>query len=329
MPDSFKLSRRIARLRAPVLATLIVALAACESAETLDPAGGLVPDAANEIVVDADAAPDADVQAEPVAEPALASASFAGGIPFGLTAQPITQFNGRYNGSKLTLGPSQILDRLSAVRSRGGKVAVMLAGNPRHYVDGDGHFSLTKWKGRVDQFKKLNLDSYINDGTIIAHYMLDEPNDKANWGGQQVSPSTLEEMARYSKSIWSNMPTLVRVEPSYLSGNHRYLDVAWAQYLARRGNVNDYIRRNVADAQNRGLALVVGLNVIHGGTPNKTRMTAKEVETYGSALLSNSYPCAFIMWQYNSDYLSSSGIGSAMDGLRRKAESRSNKSCRG
>jgi hypothetical protein len=136
-------------------------------------------------------------------------------------------------------------------------------------------------------------------------------------------------MARYSKSIWPNMPTLVRVEPSYLSGNHRYLDVAWAQYLARRGNVNDYIRRNVADAQNRGLALVVGLNVIHGGTPNKTRMTANEVETYGSALLSNSYPCAFIMWQYTSDYLSASGIGRAMHAPRRTAESRSSTSCRG
>jgi hypothetical protein len=314
MTYTFKLSRRIARLRAPVLA-VVLALVGCDGTAPLRPDD--LPDH------------DAGVRAVPVGEPQPASASFAGGIPIGMTAQPITQFNGRFNGSKLTLGPGQLLEQLSAVRARGGKVAVMLAGNPRHYVDGSGHFSLTKWKSRIDQFKSINFSSYVSDGTIIAHYMLDEPNDKANWNGEQVSPATLEEMARYSKQLWPDMPTLVRVEPDYLSGNHRYLDAAWAQYLARRGDVNDYIKRNVADAQQRGLALIVGLNVIHGGTPNKTRMTAGQVESWGSALLSSSYPCAFIMWQHDADYLSSAGVGGAMDALRRLAQNRGSPSCRG
>jgi hypothetical protein len=58
-------------------------------------------------------------------------------------------------------------------------------------------------------------------------------------------------------------------------------------------------------------------------------MTASEVENWGSALLSSSYPCAFINWEYSSDYYSSSSIRSAMSALRRKAENRSTKSCRG
>ncbi|MBA3894183.1 MAG: hypothetical protein H0X69_10885 [Gemmatimonadales bacterium] len=314
MTYTFKLSRRIARLRAPALATLMFVLAGCDSTQPLDPGTGITPDVSTHAVP---------------ADPQSASASFAGGIPIGMTAQPVTAFGGRFNGSKLTLGPGQLLEQLSAVRSRGGRIVVMLAGNPRHYVDGNGHFSLTKWKARVDLFKGIDFGSYVSDGTIIAHYLLDEPNDPANWNGQQVSPSTLEQMAQYSKQLWPAMPTIVRVEPSYLGGSHKYLDAAWAQYLARRGDVNDYIKRNVADAQQRGLALVVGLNVVHGGTPTKTRMTASQVEAWGSALLSSSYPCAFIMWQHDSDYLSSAGLGSAMDALRRLAQNRSSRTCRG
>ncbi len=57
-------------------------------------------------------------------------------------------------------------------------------------------------------------------------------------------------------------------------------------------------------------------------------MSASEVEDYGSALLASTYPCAFINWKYTSTYMNNSGIKSAMSALRRKAESRSTKSCR-
>jgi hypothetical protein len=140
--------------------------------------------------------------------------------------------------------------------------------------------------------------------------------------------STVEEMAKYSKSLWPTMATIVRAEPKHMGDNHRYLDAAWAQYLSRRGNVNEYIKDVVGDAQRKGLALVVGMNVLKGGSPNGTKMTASEVENWGSALLSSSYPCAFINWEYQGDYFSSSGIRSAMSALRRKAESRSTKSCK-
>jgi hypothetical protein len=69
------------------------------------------------------------------------------------------------------------------------------------------------------------------------------------------------------------------------------------------------------------------MNVLKGNR-NGGRMSASEVESWGSALLSSSYPCAFINWEYNSTYHSSSSIRSAMSSLRRKAENRSTKSCR-
>jgi hypothetical protein len=305
-------SRRIVRWGSLSAAALGLVLAACDHTQTLGPEAAGSPD---------------EVLAAPVEAP-TAAISQAGGIPFGMNGQPTGEYGAVYSGGKMTMSPSSILSKLSAIRARGGRVAVMLAGNPRYYKDGNGRFSLSKWKARVDRFKSRNFDSYINDGTIVGHYMIDEPNDKANWNGTTVSQSTLDEMARYSKQRWPKMATIVRVHPSYFKSSPRYVDAAWAQYLSRRGSVRDYIRESVAAAQRRNLEVIVGLNVIHGGTPNKTKMTASQVESYGSALLSSSYPCAFLSWKYNDNYLSSSSITSAMKKLRQKAEGRSRKSCR-
>jgi hypothetical protein len=306
MTYTFKLSRRIARLRAPLFAVLVLVLTGCDGGNSFDPH---VPESGDQ------------------ADGTLASAAFAGGIPIGYFAQPTSEFGSRYNGGHQNISPNLLLNELGAIKSRGGKVVLSLSGSPKYYVEG-GHFSLSKWKGRVDRYKGIDFSSYAKDGTIIGHYMIDEPNDPANWNGQPVSPSVLEEMARYSKQLWPDMPTIVRVEPSYLASNHRYLDAAWAQYLSRRGAADDYLRRNVADAQARGVALIVGLNVLKGGTPNGTKVTASQLESWGSTLLSSSYPCAFISWEYDSGYLSSGGIQGAMDVLRRQAQNRSTRTCR-
>ncbi len=317
MACSFKLSRRIARLRAPLFASLIVTLVACDTSESLDPISSSTPAETVEEVVLAES------------DTELAAASFAGGIPIGMAAQPVSEFGQRFTGGKRTIGPGQLLTELSQIRSRGGRVILMFAGHPRNYRDGNNHFSFEKWKGRVDDYKRLDFDQYVKDGTVVGHYLIDEPNDPRNWGGKPVPASMVEQMAKYSKDLWPGMATIVRVAPDYLDNDHRYLDAAWAAYLWRHGNVNDYLRRNVAEAQKRGLQLVVGLNVIDGGNPKKTPMSAREVEEWGSAMLDSSYPCAFIMWTHNSTYLRSSGMPDAMDALSRKAKNRSTKSCKG
>jgi hypothetical protein len=316
MTYTFKLSRRLARLRTPVLAAIILTLVGCNSTDSLNPDGGTLPEAGD--------------QGSPSVNPDFA-VSFAGGIPFGTFEQPVTEFGNRYNGAKENIWPEALLGELADIKSRGGKVVLMFAGSEQYYKDADGHFSMTKWKERVDRYKGVNFSSYVNDGTIIGHYMIDEPHDPYNWGGQPISQATLEEMAKYSKQVWPTMATIVREGPEYLakwSGTYQYLDGAWAQYLSRMGDATDYVRRNVAAAQSKNLALIVGLNFIKGGNPNGTEMTASQVQSFGSALLSSSYPCAFISWQYNASYLSSTSMKSAMDVLRDKAQSRSTKSCR-
>ncbi len=319
MPHGFKLPpRRLARLRTPVAALILISatLTGCDHTDSFTPDGSTPPEAAG--------------PASGAGDPALSTVSFAGGIPIGTFAQPTTMFGDRFNGAQRNILPDSLLRELAEIKARGGKVSLMFAGKETHYKDDAGHFSLSKWKARVDRFASLDFSSYIDDGTIIGHYLIDEPNDPVNWNGQPIPGATLEEMAQYSKQLWPNLVTIVRTEPGYLgqwSISYRYLDAAWAQYVHRKGDVNDYILRNVADAQNQGLGLVVGLNIRQGG-PDLAPLTASQLEEWGSALLSSLYPCAFISWQYDSTYLSGSGIGEALDVLRSQAQNRSTKSCR-
>jgi hypothetical protein len=313
MAHNFEFAARLVRLRAPLLAAMILAFAGCDDTEQpLSPESSTPTDAGVETVA--------------IGEPSLASATFAGGIPIGHFGQPASAFGSINNGAKMTVSPGSLLDYLAAVRARGGKVVLMFAGNHNYYKDGSGHFSLTKWKARIDRFRSVNFSSYITSGTIIGHFLIDEPNDASDWAGRMISPSTLDEMARYSKSRWPNMATIIRVEPYYFKSPPRYLDAVWAQYVTRKGTAADYIRRNVADAQRADLALVVGLNISKGG-PNRSRMTPSQVKSFGSTLLSSTYPCAFISWEYGS-YLTTSSMTDALRYLRSKAQSRSTKVCR-
>lgn len=325
MPYSFKLSRRIARLRAPLLPTLILAAVACGESDVLDPDSGIAPRGPDQTAVVDEATTLAEA-------PVTASVAFAGGIPFGNWAQPTSTFGSVYNGAVRNIHASSLMEELAAIRSRGGRVALKLSNGDTYFKDAAGNFSLSKWKARVSLAKNLNLATYINDGTIIGHYLVDEPHDPHNWNGKPISPATLEEMAKFSKELWPNMPTLVRTYPDYLdnwSGSYRYLDAAWAQYAAHRWpNVEKFLDDNVARARSKGLALIVGLNTIKG-SPTKREMSASQIKAYGSALLNSSYPCAFLMWQYKSGYNSSGSIRDAMSYLRNKAENRSTKSCRG
>ncbi|MGH7508210.1 MAG: hypothetical protein ACREMZ_01915 [Gemmatimonadales bacterium] len=316
MTHTFKLARRAARFRAPFFATsLALFFGGCDTADLTDPTASTDPVTAPEEL----SLPET---------PSFAS-GFRGGIPIGVTAQPTSAFGGTFNGALRNIWPNALVKELAAIKARGGKVVLMFAGNERHYKNGRGHFDLGKWKARVNRFKSVNFDSYIKDGTIVGHYLIDEPNDPKNWHGQPIPPATVEEMAKYSKQLWAGMATIVRTEPSYLakwSGKYRYLNAAWAQYVARKGEVNAFLRRNVSDAQRQGLGLVVGLN-ISKGSPTKSQMSASQIKTWGSALLSSSYPCAFISWKYEARYLSRSDIKSAMAHLAGKARSRPTKAC--
>ena len=120
----------------------------------------------------------------------LASASFAGGIPFGTSALPTSWFGSRYNGALRNIWPGSLRSELAAIKARGGKVVLMFAGNERTTRTAAGTSAWTSGSSRVSRFRGVDFSSYVKDGTIVGHYLIDEPNDPANWNGRPVSAST-------------------------------------------------------------------------------------------------------------------------------------------
>jgi hypothetical protein len=214
-------------------------------------------------------------------------------------------------------------------------------GNDKYSKNADGSFSLTKWKTMVDRFKGVNINSYISDGTILGHYLLDEPDLASKWAGHIVSQSTVEAMAKYSKQLWPGMTTIIRATPRWLAGSsitYVYLDAAWAQYISTDGSSPaSWIGKEVTAAKGKKLGLIAGLNVLDGGNGtsgikgtygNKWAMSASEVRSYGAAMLAPVYVCGFAMWKYSSSYYSRADIKSALGTLSSQAKKHTRTSCR-
>jgi len=377
MTYTLLLNRRPARFRASLIALAAISFAACDTADQItsstpaegqpevpaavepsaadptaltledtlgatdptDPTGGKpIYDDDDDPVEEATEPIDLSTLSASAAAPGMSNllTNYRGGMPMGVTQMPKTLF-GRYSGALTAPGPSLLLNYLEAARRSGTRVMLALVGNERYYKDSQGHFSFTKWKERVNRFRGLNISSYIADGTIIGHRLLDEAHDPSNWRGTTVSRQTLDAMAKYSKSLWPSMATIVRSPPAYLKGyRYSYLDGAWAQYAVRFGSVTNYLSTNVSQAQQAGLSLTVGLNQLAGTTSGGLRgyypgfgsLTATQLKTLGSALLNSSYPCVFLNWRYDDRYMARSDIKAALSALASKARSKPYKSCR-
>ena len=241
------------------------------------------------------------------------------------------------------VSPDNVIAFLSGVRSKGGRAIIKMSmGTDKYITNSDGTFSLTKWKGLVDRFRKVNLDPFISDGTLLGHFLIDEPHRAVRWGGKIISHATVEAMAQYSKGIWRNMTTFARVVPSWLDDSpiiYRALDAGWLQYEVNKGDVAKLVAAEVAAAKPKGLGLIVGLNILDGGNGSsgvrgwitrKWAMSASEIRTYGTALLNQSHACGFYNWSYQyhgPEYYARTDIKSAMTELSRKAKAHTRTSC--
>jgi len=266
----------------------------------------------------------------------------------------------KYTGATIWTSPKKIINFLEEAQSKGMRVVISLAGYGKSdYQNPDDTFNLGLWKASVDRYAGINLDKYINNGTIIAHYLVDEPKSRSNWGGDVIPNDILDAMAQYSKQRWPNMATAVRVTPTDLAENAggydvplpdwkwNYLDTAWLQYSNRKGPINGYISAESQSANQQGLGLIVGLNPLTGGDgssgkpgpdkySDKWTMSKNELLAYGMPLINSHISCAFLMWTYRYDYDTSYNfsyfglpeISAAVDSLKEAASQTSQNSCK-
>ena len=260
------------------------------------------------------------------------------GIPFGPATLPPSRFTAEWTGTIYTATSATCLPiHMANARRVNARLFVSFTGNEQYNRDANG-FSMTKWKERVDRFRSVDLTSYIEDGTILGHFIMDEPSDPSNWSGKPVTQEQIEEMARYSKEIWPTMPTMIRAWPEYLlGGQYPHLDAIRFHYLELRGPLDAFIEKNMREAQALGLAVVGGLNVLNGGSKNsgipgradnKYGMSASEIRAWGTRFLNEPGLCAFFLWEHDDAYLSRSDIKAALDELAAQARNYPQRPCR-
>jgi hypothetical protein len=192
-------------------------------------------------------------------------------------------------------------EELEPLRQSGIVAVVNMIGGKSNYKNPDESFNIDMYKAILDEFDPAIVQEYIDEGYVIANYILDEPHAGSRWSGEDVDPALVDEAACHSKSIWPNLRTVVRTHPGWAvheegaAHDFQCVDIWVAQYSARKGPIDEYVAENVADAQALGAGLVGGLNVITGGDgssgipsdydPDDWVMSADELRTYGAAWL--------------------------------------------
>jgi hypothetical protein len=347
---------RRAWIQSLTLAAALTFAAACDGSDKLSPTADS-PTPEVPLTGDSVAAGPTDSSAVPTDSTSIpsdstgpATSTFAAGtqpgIVFGSYGMDPANLNSTHTGALRGGGITEtnVLQFLAAMKAKGGRLVLKMCNGEDKYVkNADGTFSFTKWKSLVDRFRKVNLGPYISDGTLLGHFLIDEPHRAAKWGGKPIPQATVEAMAAYSKQIWPTLPTLVRVVPSWLASapvSYTALDAGWLQYGYGKGDPANLVASEISVAKQKGLGLVIGLNILDGGngssgvrgwSSGKWAMTATEIRNYGSALLSQSYACGFFNWTYQyfgPTYYGRSDIKSAMADLSNKARAHARTSCR-
>jgi hypothetical protein len=286
----------------------------------------------------------------PDAGPSGPDSLYAGigrGIPFGTFGLPPDEFRSPNTGALVPVSRSTVGHVLKAARAGKLRLVLNLAGSGEHYRNSDGTFNLTVWKSRIDTYRDVDFSPYVTEGLILAHFLMDEPYAPKTWGGQRVSRADIEEMARYSKSIWPTLPTAVRAPPGWLGlGDTTYhsLDIAWAQWAGPGQGGGDWQTpeqfrdENVAEAKQVGLGLVFGLNYLNGGDgssgiggtaehPDHWQMSAAELVRLGTLLVETPYSCAFLSWRHEPAFESRPDVRGALDSVAVLAATRGGTSC--
>ena len=307
MTYTFKLSRRLARLRGPLIASPSSPSSDAVSSDAFDPGH--------------------DGPGTPLPPtPALAT-SFAGGIPCGIFAQPTERIRQPGTTAPMrTISPTSFWKSsprsravaarsCSCSRARSNYLQEFRRDLQLHRVEGTdrqvplGQFLLLRQ--RRDRHRALPDRRAIRSGELSGVSRSRGPRS-TRW------PSTASRSGpAWRPSSGRSRPHQVERDlpvPRRRLGPVRSPRPQGHQRLPPR-------ERHGRPADGSGPGRRAQLS--KGAPRHRTRtggspMTPSEVKEWGGALLSSTYPCAFISWQYEDRLLSSSGMGAAMDTCARR-----------
>ncbi len=197
---------------------------------------------------------------------------------------------------------------LPMVRAAGLHVTFRMTGGP-DYDTTSGNFDIAKWKAQLPAWSSYGVQSYIDDGTLVGHMLLD---DIHNYAGRDPTGDELDEMARYSKSLFPGLMTFVRERATEMpvpsSGQYTYVDACVNQYQANHGEIHTYAAAQEAQALALNLGTIEGLNIADGGDGSSHQagwrsgfyaMSAAEITYYGDVLAAVPEMGMFLNWEYD------------------------------
>jgi len=144
--------------------------------------------------------------------------------------------------------------KLSAAASAKMKVLVALTGSKKGYTDSKGCFSQSLWRARLDEAPAETIRKYVESGTIIGLYAIDEPHDWGKSGScKEVSYTDIDAACGYARQKWPGISCGVNSPPGWLKKGLKetsfsHLGFLFTQYNTSRGNVDHWIDKQLKDA---------------------------------------------------------------------------------
>lgn len=250
-------------------------------------------------------------------------------MPYGPAFLPLAEFTD-YTGSWQQIDPENTINTLETARATHTTLIVELAGPSEFYQNADDTFNLTLYKERLDRFKGLDFTPYVIDGTVVGHFLIDEPHYAGRWGGAPIPMEDIQAAAVYAKSLFPTMPTTVSSEPSFLEDGAPWtgLDFSSAQYTDEDGDPATWVATQAALAQELGIGLAVGINLVAGN--NFGPVTAEQIEQWGLVIVQEPMACYFNLFRYNDEFFGnpSPEIAAAVGTVGQAAAARTAPFCR-
>jgi hypothetical protein len=166
----------------------------------------------------------------------------------------------------------------------------------------------------------------VADRTIIGNSVMDEPQqsgtDAKDWGPPgTMTKARVDGMCGYVKAIFPTLPVGVGHDHNVFETGNSYqvCEFMIVQYAARKGNVTTWRDGALSLAARDGLQVIFSLNLLDGGTQDKTgawdcpgtgglgthgtncRMTPAQVRDWGKLL--GQAGCALLSWRYDGTFM--------------------------
>ena len=218
------------------------------------------------------------------------------GKMFGPMNFPPTTEGWPFNFSRLS---NNLVD-LQNAKAKGFHVLVALTGGKSGYTDSNGCFSLQMWKNRLDANDLAAIQPYVDGGTIVGLYAIDEPHD---W---TCGPTftQLDELCTYARQKLPDVKCGFNAPPAWLAGKVSEIDYILTQ--SNFGRTRDWVAWATEQAGYfPDLPLFLSMNVV------TYEPTPAQIREAGIALC-NSRAIGVTMWKYP-DRFSLPGMKEAME----------------